>query len=771
VAAVSTGQLILAPGGDSHVDAVKMHSMLEAARLVSAATYSFHYRRRAEHLELLLNPDPTQHSRSKTRKGSDNDAGEAGSLLLVQLARRQKLLTTASRVIKDLVNNILSTFFVFWRGKVLKHTDDLFAVSEKERDWYKDKGLAQRARSPSGETLDGTITYGGNLARHDDDEDEDKQGSGGTRGRDALGHGACKGWDDSGRSQSPAARASLEGKDGLRSQDTFHGGVLSPNIISLFRRAESVCAACGQIKAKCICAATASSGHTAGLDTKSFSARASPRDNNDHGRTSDEDGSPHTPSDGNASSLLCQACGMLEGRCFCLDSDGAGCGQNKEVSFVTFTCPPVTTPACAHGEHIEEECICPVCDLCWQKQGGRCAICGQAQTSCTCAECGTCGHKTQGSFAACTCPHAGVCELTEELWSCHKTPSYKNTCPECGLALEACTCSSRRGVRHAELPPKHNFLRGKFVGEADDDSAGGKGRGGGGLWSSELRDHLPGFVYPMMVARYDAATDYVSIGLDSGAHFWNFWNAEFTKIQTRATAPASLALSQDSSLRRQRAGVPRKEAGAMIVPKEMWEKLLQVRQEQQVSCSRLRSLHTNTARGSWVKQMRPCTAAAVIPAKTPALIGRRAMLNPTSASGREETRVGDGKGEDREIGARGVGGAWGEGGHTASEIVPVLLLADTGGSEGGAKEHKQNAAQKGDAQGGERRHGRDGGATQANPAVSAPSGTATRLRVPALPLEKWLGASKYEGLHLASAKGADTHILNTLFSDFMPQIH
>ena len=728
MAEVSTGQLILAPGGDSHG---------------------------AEHLTLpkvevatLLIPDPSQHARRKTRKahGSDHETEEEAQEsirqrkgVIIEIDGRKELLTTASRVIKELIDNTLSTFFVFWRGKVLKHTDDLFAVSEKERVWYKDKGLAQRARSPSGETLDGTIKYGSNFARHDEDEDEDEQGSGGTRGFDALGHCARKGWDDLGSSQSPAESASLEGRDG-RQDDSSRGGQSSSNIIPLSQRAESVCAACGQTKAKCTCAA---SGPTAGLDPNSFLACANPRDNNDHSRTSDEDGSPHTPSDGNVSALLCQACGMLEVRCLCFDSDGAGFGyiHQKEVSFLACTCPPVTTPACAPSGHIEEECICLLCDLCWKKQGGS-SIFWQAQTSCTCTKCGTCEHKTQGSFAACTCPRAGVCAQTEEEWSCYKTQSHENTCPECGLASEACPCSSRQGVRHAELPPKRKFLKGKVVCKGDDDSAWGKGRGGGGLWSS---DHLPRFVYPMMVARYDAATDYVSIGLDSCAHTWNFWSAEFTKIQTRATAPASLALSQDC-----------REVGAMIVPKDMWEKLLEVRQKQRVSSSRLRSLHANTARGSWVKQMRPCKAASVDPAKTPPLTGRRATLNPASASGREEERVRDGGGED------GEKGAGGERGHTASEIVPALLLADTGGSAGEAKEPAQNAAQKDDDQRGERRHRREGGATQANPAASARSGTVFRHRVPALPLEKCLGASKYDRLHPASAKGACTHILNTL---------
>jgi len=43
-------------------------------------------------------------------------------------------------------------------------------------------------------------------------------------------------------------------------------------------------------------------------------------------------------------------------------------------------------------------CTCPLPEI------PSCAKCGQAEANCTCPECSNCGLKTDGSFAACACP-------------------------------------------------------------------------------------------------------------------------------------------------------------------------------------------------------------------------------------------------------------------------------------------------------------------------------------------------------------------------------
>jgi len=79
-------------------------------------------------------------------------------------------------------------------------------------------------------------------------------------------------------------------------------------------------------------------------------------------------------------------------------------------------------------------------------------------------------------------------------------------------------------------------------GKDDDGDRHGRGRRGSrGFWDKD--EHLPGLVYPMMVATYDPTSDDVSIGLDSGAHVLYFWNQEFSKIQVCLRSCARLSAS------------------------------------------------------------------------------------------------------------------------------------------------------------------------------------------------------------------------------------
>jgi hypothetical protein len=780
-----------------------MQDMLEAARLVSEATYAFEYRERAQRLEMpagteaavasLLSPDPPSLTRRRFRKDADPETEEEAReslaqqrALLSKMARRQKLLPMSSKVIKNLVDNSLSTFFVFWRGKVLKHTDDLFHVSEKEREWYKDKGLpSQFARPPSGEII--TRKYEGNLTRHDEDEDDGAVGrdSSGTSGRGALDHGAGRGGDEWDRSKSntalklPNAHESSPGEC-VRESDS---GQYPPKIFplsaqhpeppsiglkweevglkrpttgteirnealaaALRQKAELTpkeaeltltpqefteckvgtlsydsyikvtdkywkpadpCAVCGQTKPRCTCAGCNSCGHKV---EGSFAACACLRDDYNC-RTSDDDDvltPPESPNNADASALLCQTCGMPEERCSCLDC--AGCGLKNQGSFATCTCPPLTGSVCAECRKSEEDCSCATCDGCRQKRAG--------------------------SFAACTCPPESAacgeacpeCGQAGEQCSCDKNKDNLDKCAECGLTAQACACpskSSRQSARRGAASPRRKYL------------ARGQGRSGKvRQWST---DHLPGFVYPMMVARYNPATDDVSIGLDSGAHCLDLWGEEFTKIQTQVTAPASVALfkrargatvdSSESSPQRRgdRSGLHMDTVGSgMIVPKELWEKVQHVRQKHQISSSRLRSLIANTAKGTWVRQMRPGKAAALAAAQTAPLTGSRATLNLPFTP--------DIGGEEDADGGREHAGA------AAGMEAAAGAAGGQGGERGGGEE---DPAQQETVNGGDR------GASQTNP-----TDFARGRRVPLLPVAKFVGPSRPEGLRPASAMAA-----------------
>jgi hypothetical protein len=137
----------------------------------------------------------TPPSRRRFRTDAEEETAEelhSKRLLLQEMTKNDVLKQRASKILTIVIDNQLTVCFTFWRGLALKHTEDMFGISDKERT------VVMRGRNDTSNkrTLNDTdgaesaVHFHGNLERRDEDSDEEGDGSNGSGGQVLGGRGS-----------------------------------------------------------------------------------------------------------------------------------------------------------------------------------------------------------------------------------------------------------------------------------------------------------------------------------------------------------------------------------------------------------------------------------------------------------------------------------------------------------------------------------------------------------------------------------------------------